>query len=394
MTYPSPLTPLTNMNHWYYYDLQGNKKGPVDWNTLRQLAKNRKIFPNTQVVTPDGKTKSALKVDGLDFSTVSTPPNAQPKTSVNDILESFRTTDFKKEILPVNAHNAVVILKDPTFWVVLMLGALPLAIMSFDDLSVQLYGLFFFFALVWGGILRGLVLRSTDSLVLPIIAFFVTGIGGIFLLLTFYQCLPAFYMGMAEHSDLIIQLFGFIFQVGLWEELCKIVPVILYLAWKRKNAEPMMMLLIGVFSGLGFAAFENIHYATGGIGIGLQNVDEMVRNMLSAESEEEFHQAVAVGGLGTILHSHSIMTMALLRAVSLVFAHSIWTGIFAYYLACAMRTRKQWAVFCCLGLVVPMFLHGIYDWLCSLQPGYTTLVVGISFFLFYVYLAKLRRQIE
>jgi len=118
------------MNHWYYYDLQGNKKGPVDWDTLRQLAKNRKIFPNTQIVMPDGKTTTALKVEGLDFSAASAPPNTKTGTSVNEILESFRTTNYKKEILPINAHNAVVLLKDPTFWIIFVLGALPVAIAS------------------------------------------------------------------------------------------------------------------------------------------------------------------------------------------------------------------------------------------------------------------------
>ena len=382
------------MNHWYYYDLQGNKKGPIDKDALRQLARNRKIFPNTRIVTPEGQTTTASKVEGLDFAAATTPPGSKSNTSVNNIVESFRTTDYKKEILPINAHNTVVLLKDPNFWIVLVLGVLPVAITSFQDLNVQLYGLFFFFALVWGGILRGLVLRSTDSVALPVAAFFLTGIVGIPLLLAFYRLTPSFYTNMPDHDNLVIRLFGSIFQTGFSEELCKIIPVLLYLAWKRKDAEPLMMLMIGVFSGLGFAAFENIHYALGGIGSGLQHLGEMVENMLSAESEEEFNRAVTVGGLGTIHHTYSMMIMVLLRSMSLVFAHSIWTGIFAYYLACAMRSHKQWAVFCCIGLVVPMLLHGIYNWLSFLQPGYAALVVGISFALFYIYLSKLRRHIE
>jgi len=383
------------MNHWYYYDIQGNKKGPVDWDTLRQLVKNRKIFPNTRIVTPDGQTKSALKVEELDFPEATASQDAKFKTSVNDILESFRNTDYKKEILPLNAHNAVVLLKDPIFWIIFSLGVLPLAIASFHDLQVGLYGLFFFFALVWGGIFRGLVLRSSDSIVLPIIAFFVTGIAGIFLLLFFYQCLPSFYMNMPEHRDPIIRLFGSIFQTGLWEELCKIMPVVLYLIWKREHAQPMMMVLIGVFSGLGFAAFENVHYAImHGIVGGLENIDAMLGNVLAAQSEEEFVGAVEAAALTTFIHNSSIMVMVLLRAVSCTFGHAIWTGIFAYYLACAMKSRKQWAVFCSLGLAVPMVLHGTYNWLCVLQPGYAALIVGISFVLFYSYLSKLRRQIE
>ena len=86
--------------------------------------------------------------------------------------------------------------------------------------------------------------------------------------------------------------------------------------------------------------------------------------------------------------------MVLFRAVSCTFAHAIWTGIFAYYLASAMQNRKQRFVLCCLGLAVPMCLHGIYNWLWALQPGYTALVVGVSFVFFYIYLSKLRRQID
>jgi len=379
--------------NYFYYDLQGNKKGPVDWDTLRQMAKDRKIFPNTRIVTPDGQTKTALKIDGLDFSAAASP-ETKSGTPVNSILESFRNTDYKKEIFPINAHNTVVMLKDPIFWVVCLLGVLPLIIVSFNDLQIQLYGLFFFFALVWGGILRGLVVKSTDSIILPVAAFFLTGIVGIYLLLAFYHILPSFYLGMPGHNNLIVSLFGFIFKVGLWEELCKIMPVLLYLAWKRKDAEPMMMLTIGVFSGLGFAAFENVHYAVSGIMSGLENIDRMVGNMLQAQSEEEFNQAIVAGGIGTILHAHGTIVMALLRSMSLVFAHAIWTGIFAYYLVCAIRSRKQWAVFCCLGLAIPMVLHGVYNWLCELQPGFAALIIAFSFALFYIYLSKLRRQME
>jgi len=384
------------MNNWHYYDLQGNKKGPVDWDTLRQLAKNRKIFSNTRIVTPDGQTKPAQKVDGLDFpAATQTPQKEKFNLSVSSILESFRKTDYRKEVLPLNAHSTVVLLKDPTFWVIFTLGALPLAIASFNHLAVGLYGLYFFFAFVWGGIFRGLVLKTSDNLLLPIVAFFTTGIVGVAMLLAFHECLPSFYLNMPDHSNPIIQLFGCIFQTGLWEEICKILPVILYLIWKREHAQPMMMVLIGVFSGLGFAAFENVHYAVmKGVMGGLENIDVALGNILSAENEAEFQGAMETAAIATFLHNSSIMIMALLRAVSCTFGHAIWTGIFAYYLACAMASRKQWVVFCCLGLLVPMVLHGTYNWLCGLQPGYAALIVGISFVLFYSYLMKLRRQLE
>jgi RsiW-degrading membrane proteinase PrsW (M82 family) len=153
----------------------------------------------------------------------------------------------------------------------------------------------------------------------------------------------------------------------------------------------MMMLMIGVFSGLGFAACENILYAEKSTIFGLLHVDSIIGSILSAQNEEEHNLALEVGAHGIVEYTLVVMTAVLLRAVSCVFVHSIWTGIFAYYLACAMMIRKQWAVFCCLGLTIPMVLHGFYDWLLSLHPVYAIFVVGFSFVLFYIYLQKLRK---
>jgi RsiW-degrading membrane proteinase PrsW (M82 family) len=393
-------------NNWYYFDIFGNKKGPVDWDTLRNFASTGKIVPNTQIITPDGQTKQASKIDGLAFA--SPPPqnpsqttqhgskNFSPAGTVQNILDSFRQTDFKKEIIPVDAENAFGLFKDPIFWVILVLGVLPLLIVAVQDGSFQLYGLLFFFAMLWGGILRGLVLKSSDSVVLPICAFFVTGVVGVSCLTFLYNgYLPSFYTNMANSgNNTLIRLIGYIFQVGFCEELCKIVPVVLYLIWKRKKASPMMMLLIGVFSGLGFAAFENVSYAMGHIFAGAENFVQTLEGISGAQNEEQIAQQVQIGSVNAARQTLSAMTSMILRSVSLVFAHAIWTGIFSYYIVCAMTSGKRWAVFCCLGLVVPMVLHGVYDWLCDLEPGFAALLVGGSFFLFYGYLSKIRQQLK
>ncbi|MDR1268696.1 MAG: PrsW family intramembrane metalloprotease [Planctomycetaceae bacterium] len=385
------------MNHWYYYDLTGSRKGPVDWNTLQQLAVAGKIFSNTQIETPDGVKKTAAKVDGLHFNTAPQQPlqdNAQ--SIVQSIINSFRSTDYKEELLPITPDNMFVILRDKSFWVVLLLGVLPLSITSFQNLQIQLYGLLFFFAMLWGGVLRGLVLRSSDSVVLPVIAFFATGIIGVSALLTLYQyATPQFYLHLSdEEHNTFIRLFGFVFQVGLCEELCKIIPVIIYLAVKQKKASPMITLLIGVFSGLGFAAFENVGYAMQNMDASVGAMIETIHQLTQAKSEAEFHQTLQDGTLTTAVITHGAMVSAMLRSVSLVFAHSIWTGIFAYYLVCAMMTGKRWIVLVTLGLAVPMVLHGVYDWLCDLEPGFAALIIGISFILFFGYLTKIRQQLR
>lgn len=391
-------------NTWYYYDFFGNKKGPIDWETLRRLAVSGKIFPNTQIVTPEGQTKQASKIAGLQFvtntsannpasTTPSEQPNYDPMETVQEILNTFRQTDFKKEIIPVDADNAAKLFKDPIFWIVFALGILPLLITSVQDAQIQLYGLLFFFAMLWGGILRGLVLKSSDSVVLPVAAFFITGIVGVNTLFFVYShFLPSFYLKMPDAENPLIRLIGYIFQVGVCEELCKIVPVVLYLIWKRKKASPIMMLLIGVFSGLGFAAFENVGYAFLHMVAGAENIAQTIESVLTSQSEEQAVQELQTGSLNAARQTLSAMTTMMLRSVSLVFAHAIWTGIFSYYIICATTSGKRWVVLCCLGLAVPMVLHGVYDWLCDLEPGFAALIIGGSFILFYGYLSKIRES--
>jgi RsiW-degrading membrane proteinase PrsW (M82 family) len=184
--------------------------------------------------------------------------------------------------------------------------------------------------------------------------------------------LPTFYVELTDNDNVILQLIGFVFQVGILEETCKILPVIAYIIWKQRDAQPLMIILIAVFSGLGFAAFENIGYA----GTSIVQTIEMGR----------------YGGIeGIAFGTQAAMINAMLRSLSCVFAHAIWSGIFAYYLARAVLSGSRWYVLGFLGLAVPAVLHGVYDWFCGVQPFLAALTIAASFVLFYGYLAKLRQ---
>ena len=113
-----------------------------------------------------------------------------------------------------------------------------------------------------------LILADTGSWKPPVTGLLFTGMIGIPALLVLYTLFPSAYLKMPESENALISLLGMVFQVGLWEELTKIVPVIVYVFWlKRKKAPivPQSVILVGVFSGLGFAAFENMHYAEGSL---------------------------------------------------------------------------------------------------------------------------------
>lgn len=171
----------------------------------------------------------------------------------------------------------------------------------------------------------------------------------------------------------LVRLFGFIIQVGICEELCKTLPIIGYLLWKRRQADASTVVLIGVFSGLGFAAFENIDYGYDSIA----NSYELTRQH---------------GAVGNVIGTANAMVNVMLWSLSLVFCHAVWSGIVGYFLALAWLTGKRRGALFLVGLLTASVLHGIYDWLVSvlLQPTFAALVVAASFMLFYAYLSKLR----
>ena len=132
-------------------------------------------------------------------------------------------------------------------------------------------------------------------------------------------------------------------------------------------------MLIGVFSGLGFAAFENIYF-------GNQSIEKLI------ELTRQF------GADGLKVGATIAMVSVLLRSLSLVFCHAVWSGIVGYFLALAWLTGKRRGALFLVGLLTASVLHGLYDWFVIVlnQGTFAALVVAASFMLFYAYLSKLR----
>ncbi len=292
------------------------------------------------------------------------------------IFDDLKTISFKEEVLPIDATNLAALAKDFVFWAVTLLGIVPLLIVSMQGIDSQLTLFALFFAAVWGVIMKMFVMRDESSWTLPVAAIFFTGIIGLFVLITIYRyLLPDFYLQMSDSESPLVSLFGYIFQVGVWEELCKALPVVLFLWWRKDKAHPMALVGIGVFSGLGFAAFENLQYGE--------------RAIMTAD-----YLAETYGVEGLVAGVQSAMVTTMLRSLSLVFCHAIWAGIAAYFIAVASIERRRVGALIIVGILVAAVLHGTYDWLTGLQMTMAAATAGFSFVLFYGYLSKLRGMID
>ena len=136
---------------------------------------------------------------------------------------------------------------------------------------------------------------------------------------------------------------------GFSEELFKFLAVFL-LFWKSKHFnEKFDGIVYAVFVSLGFAGVENVLY-------------------------------VLDGGMST----------GMVRALTAVPAHAVFGVSMGFYLGLAKFYEKEKKQHLCKALLVPILLHGIYDFI--LMTGINWLLVFWAGFVVYLYLTGLKRM--
>jgi RsiW-degrading membrane proteinase PrsW (M82 family) len=322
------------------------------------------------------KSDSASAQAGHDHSTHTTD---RMRGGMSSVLTDLRSLNFWEEIVPIDATNIRRMVKDPVILAVIVAAIAPLLIVTLpENLYLTAFGMLF--AFVWGMVFKHYIVRTEVSWKTLLSSTFFTGIVGMFLLGRCYVLLlPRAYLSMCHSENYVISLLGFLFQVGLWEESCKILPVVAYLLWKRRNADPKVCILIGVFSGLGFAVFENLDYVQVAVGNALVRTVEHGPNRVLQGFQEGVEGAMA---------------NALFRSLSCVFSHAIYTGIFSYFLTVAFLTGRRYIALSLTGLVVSAAIHGFYDWSWRFQQTLPSIIIAAAFILFYAYLLKLQALTE
>lgn len=372
---------------WYYRDGE-QQFGPINEEAVSGLVSAGRITMTTLVWRDGMENWAEASASDLKthFVTQQPRPSAPPplpkagstataivsasQRHVKTVIADLRQMNWKAEVLPIDATNISLLKKNGAFWWMTLLGVVPLLIVTVENSNTQLTAFALFFAAVWGFLFKKFILKGNTRWQYLIGTLFFTGIVGINLLLWLYRhVFPSWYLSLSDSKNIIISLVGYVFQVGVCEELCKALPVIVILFWKRRDVTPVDLIAVGVFSGLGFAAFENVTYGQ--------------RSVLSSYSLTR-----AYGAAGLIAGVSNAMVAAMLRSLSLVFCHAVWAGTFTYFVFVAASTRKRWGALFVVGLAVSSILHGTYDWFASVQPTVAALLAGLSFVLFSGYLSK------
>jgi RsiW-degrading membrane proteinase PrsW (M82 family) len=278
-----------------------------------------------------------------------------------------------KDVLSSARHNLNCLGKDTALSVACLTAVIPLALlMPPEDSQVILFcGIA---AMIWAVFFKNIVVTHSGGWTAAIASMGFTGFTGSCFLLAIYYMLPPGYMRMAHSADLMVSLSGFVLQVGVCEELCKIAPALFYVFWKKGRSEPVPprnVVIIAVFSAIGFSAVENVDYA-------LRVV------LYASDCVKNGGREIAVVGVKRAMVNY------LFRSLVCMFLHAVLSGIFGCFLAISLHIRRFWFLWFIMGLALSAALHGLYDWLVGRSFLAAATTVWLSFVLFYSLCARPR----
>lgn len=223
--------------------------------------------------------------------------------------------------------------------------------------------------LVWTGVLTGTV-GIFLLLGFQFVAAATTGIGirgrGILIVVFLIVKLIGFsyQAAMNPENGFLLSFLGFTAGVGFCEELCKAIPVMVYLRGSS-NAGWRAACLVGMASGIGFGISEGITYSS------------------------DFYNGVAP------------FSTYLLRFASCVALHAIWAAA----VAILMRENQDYLFhdgldwgdagsFILHYLLIAMVLHGLYDTLLKRDYELAALAIAVGSFAWLGWLVSSRRREE
>jgi len=168
-----------------------------------------------------------------------------------------------------------------------------------------------------------------------------------------------------------------VFEVGVPEELSKMVPVLviatIVLFFKPKAAwlalKPQDYLFLGAVSGAVFGASEAVHY---------------VVTQLPAIIQQD-------GGISIAGVQQVVLQFGAWRFLTDPISHACWAGIAGYFIGLAIQeyrkgmTKQAAIALGCTGMVITSVLHGFNDWVASPAGFFFVLVNVVSVLLFLGY---------
>jgi RsiW-degrading membrane proteinase PrsW (M82 family) len=332
------------------YSIERNKQifGPYELSVIQSYVNEGKMLLQDKVLTNNGENVSVrdlLKRNNLKY-----------KIKSGNIFSQIQTFGLNL-LLPKDSISFKTLKQDSKLLIISLVGLAPAFLIRITGASViTFYVIALYFSLIWGLFFFSVFKTNQVSIKKTIFIFFAVQILIFFsvFVLDINQFNP-FYKLIKEGNSFVNQVIGFVFGVGIFEELIKLLPVYLFIKYSKEPLLPQTVVFYGLISGIGFGVFEGVIYQI---------------------------------GVNSKLDYNTSFFMNIARLTSLPFLHAVWSGISSYFIAFSfLYPIKRYSMWL-LAILIPAILHGLYDVFTWSLIGLFIAYLGIALLIIYLKKAK------
>ncbi|MBR4840309.1 MAG: PrsW family intramembrane metalloprotease [Paludibacteraceae bacterium] len=304
-----------------YITRNGKHYGPYDESTVLTFVNEGRILLMDKAVDAD-TNRAATVGDFLKKWGV------KPQIVNEGNLVSQLKTIGSELVIPKQAFKDKVWLSDKRLMSLALAGMLPLGLGSLMGSGfLMFYFVSLYFSAVWAMFFYYLFKTKQVALKTTLSVFFSTQIC---MLLVWWllglNSLNPFYLWVDKPFPL--NLFGFVFGVGVTEEFVKLIPLLIIYKYAKEPLVPQTVVFYGLISGIAFGVFEGVEY------------------QMSVNSKLSYGDSFLYN---------------IARLTSLPFFHAVWCGIAGYFISFAKLYPKYRLSLYFLTIAIPATLHGLYD---------------------------------
>lgn len=333
------------------YSIERNNQihGPYDLNAIKVYVCEGKILLNDKVVSNDKNIRiirDVLKKHNVSYKI---------KNNGN-IITQIKSFGLNL-LLPKKSFSLATLKSDQKLFILSLIGLAPAFLIKFSGAGIfTFYAIALYFSVIWGLFFYTIFKTNQVSILKSVIIFFSVQIliFVLFDLLRITEMNPLYAL-INDNNTFIEKLIGFIFGVGVFEELVKLIPVFVLIRFSKEPLLPQTVVFYGLISGIGFGVFEGVIY------------------QLTVNSKLDY-------GTGFFLN--------IARLTSLPFLHAIWAAISAYFISFSFLYPNNRYSLWLLAVFIPAVLHGVYDVFTWSLPGLFISYLGVALLIVYLKNAK------
>ena len=214
-----------------------------------------------------------------------------------------------------------------------------------------------YFAMTWGLVIWLFVRPERIGLLDIVRVSLFTSVAGVFLV-GILSRVPgvAQLIGASRDAGVVQRVAGFIFGVGITEELVKALPILWIFLRNREPGTLREITYLGCVSGFALGVAEAVAYSV-----------FYAQNVLRGDIP-----------LGVYV------VVQLTRLITLPLLHAVWSGIAAQFIALGVETPRLRRGLILAGIAIAALLHGLYDLFATTILGFAVAVLTVLIFIAYV----------